>query len=96
MSIVSDQRSPWQPLVELLLVVATGALLTVLCVRLTSAHLAFHSWWMVPVAFLFADIHEDYHRPGDTPDKLDCDKIARVTRLVLRMLAGLQEDELGL
>ena len=49
----------------------------------------------VPVAFLFADVHEDYHKPTDTADKLDNDKIRRVTRLVLRMLDGLQADELG-
>ena len=31
----------------------------------------------------------------DTADKVDSDKIRRVTRLVLRMLDGLQADELG-
>ena len=50
----------------------------------------------IPVAFLFSDIHEDYHRPGDDPEKIDCDKIRRVTRLVMRMLDGLQADSLEL
>ena len=50
----------------------------------------------IPVSFLFADVHEDYHQPGDTPDKIDCDKIRRVVRLVLRMLDSMQVDALEL
>ncbi len=50
----------------------------------------------VPVCFLFSDVHEDYHKPEDTIDKIDGDKIRRVSRLVLRMLDGLQADELML
>jgi len=50
----------------------------------------------IPVCFLFAGEHEDYHQPGDTPDKIDYGKITRVTRTVLKMLNGLQEDNLGL
>jgi Zn-dependent M28 family amino/carboxypeptidase len=50
----------------------------------------------IPVAFLFSQIHEDYHQPGDDAEKIDCDKIRRVSRLVVRMLDGLQGDTLGL
>jgi hypothetical protein len=50
----------------------------------------------LPVAFLFADVHEDYHRPTDHPDKIDYDKMRRIVRLVLRMLDGMQTDELKL
>ncbi|HTF88001.1 MAG TPA: M28 family peptidase [Planctomycetota bacterium] len=50
----------------------------------------------IPVAFLFSDVHEDYHRPTDDPEKIDCDKIRRVTRMVLRMIDGLQGDKLDL
>lgn len=50
----------------------------------------------IPVCFLFSDVHEDYHKPGDTVDKIDGDKIRRVSRVVLRMLDGLQADELML
>ncbi len=50
----------------------------------------------IPVAFLFADVHADYHKPTDTPDKIDYDKIRRVMRLVLRMLDALQADQLHL
>lgn len=61
-----------------------------------SDHMNFADHLGVPVTFLFSDVHEDYHKPTDTPDKIDYDKVRRVTRLVLRMLAGLQADELGL
>lgn len=50
----------------------------------------------IPVMFLFSDVHEDYHKPGDDPEKLDYDKIRRVSRLVLRILDGMQADELEL
>jgi Zn-dependent M28 family amino/carboxypeptidase len=46
----------------------------------------------LPVAFLFDDVHEDYHKPTDDADKIDYDKIRRVVRLVIRMLDGLQVD----
>ena len=61
-----------------------------------SDHASFSEELDIPVAFLFADIHDDYHRPTDTAEKIDYDKIRRVTRLVLRMLDGLQTDELEL
>jgi hypothetical protein len=50
----------------------------------------------LPVAFLFSGEHEDYHQPGDDPEKIDSDKIRRVVRLLVRLLGELQEDELGL
>jgi hypothetical protein len=50
----------------------------------------------IPVCFLFCGEHEDYHQPGDTPDKIDYGKISRVTRTVLKMLDGLQDDNLSL
>src|SRR6185436_14160729 len=33
----------------------------------------------IPVTFLFSGEHEDYHKPTDTPDKIDYDKVRRVT-----------------
>lgn len=57
-----------------------------------SDHMNFSENLGLPVAFLFSDVHEDYHRPTDTIEKIDFDKIRRVTRLVLRMLDGLQQD----
>lgn len=50
----------------------------------------------IPVTFMFTDVHEDYHKETDTPDKVDYDKIRRVTRLVMRMLDGLQQPGLDL
>lgn len=50
----------------------------------------------IPVMFLFADVHEDYHRPSDRPEKIDEDKIRRVARLVLRVIAELQDEALDL
>lgn len=36
----------------------------------------------VPVLFFFSGTHEDYHQPGDSPDKIDSEKEARVARLI--------------
>ena len=55
----------------------------------------FSKYLEIPVAFLFTGLHEDYHRPTDTPDKIDYDKMRRVVRLLLRMLDDLQTDSLG-
>jgi hypothetical protein len=61
-----------------------------------SDHMNFADNLGIPVAFLFSDVHEDYHQPGDDVEKIDCDKIRRVSRLLVRMLDGLQADELAL
>jgi hypothetical protein len=37
----------------------------------------------IPFIFYFDGISEDYHKPTDTVDKIDFDKMAKVTRLVL-------------
>jgi len=36
----------------------------------------------IPFMFFFTGLHKDYHQPGDNPDKVDCNKAARVSRLV--------------
>jgi hypothetical protein len=36
----------------------------------------------VPILFFFSGTHPDYHRPGDSPDKIDAEKEARIVRLV--------------
>ncbi|MEW6072169.1 MAG: M28 family peptidase [Planctomycetota bacterium] len=58
-----------------------------------SDHVNFSERLDIPVAFLFTDIHEDYHQPTDTPDKIDYDKMRRVCRVVVRVLDGLQADQ---
>ncbi len=36
----------------------------------------------IPFIFYFTGTHEDYHRVGDSPDKIDYDRMARIARLV--------------
>lgn len=36
----------------------------------------------IPVAFYFDGIHEDYHKPTDTPDRIDYDILTKRTKLV--------------
>ena len=36
----------------------------------------------IPVIFYFTGVHEDYHKPTDTVDKIDFDKLTKITRLV--------------
>ena len=55
-----------------------------------SDHANFRRNLGIPVAFLFTDVHEDYHQPTDTPEKIDTDKLRRVVRLVLRLIDELQ------
>jgi S1-C subfamily serine protease len=49
----------------------------------------------VPAVQLFTGPHADYHRPGDTTDKVDLDglvRVAEVTREVVEYLAGRPEE----
>ena len=36
----------------------------------------------IPVIFYFNGVHEDYHKPSDTIEKIDFDKINTITRLI--------------
>jgi Zn-dependent M28 family amino/carboxypeptidase len=36
----------------------------------------------VPILFFFSGTHADYHRPSDSPDKIDAEKESRLTRLI--------------
>lgn len=48
----------------------------------------------IPVIFYFTGIHEDYHKPTDTVDKIDFDKVAKITQLVFHTawdLANMEE-----
>ncbi|MFC1555430.1 M28 family peptidase, partial [candidate division KSB1 bacterium] len=46
-----------------------------------SDHQAYHQVG-IPTTFFFSDVHEDLHRPTDTVEKCDMDKMERVTKLV--------------
>ncbi|TVQ10468.1 MAG: M28 family peptidase [Bacteroidetes bacterium] len=43
----------------------------------------------IPVLFFFTGIHEDYHRPGDTPDKINYDGMYSILNFSYRMTAML-------
>lgn len=45
----------------------------------------------IPVAFWFDGVHEDYHQPGDTADKIDYQKMEKVTRTIFLTLLELTE-----
>jgi Zn-dependent M28 family amino/carboxypeptidase len=36
----------------------------------------------IPIIFYFSGTHEDYHQPSDHPDKIDYQKMEKVTRTV--------------
>ena len=36
----------------------------------------------IPIIFYFDGVHEDYHRPSDEPQKIDYEKMQRITRTV--------------
>jgi hypothetical protein len=40
----------------------------------------------VPILFFLDGTHPDYHRPGDTVDKIDADKESRVLRMVFHLV----------
>jgi hypothetical protein len=47
----------------------------------------------VPAIFFFTGVHEDYHRPSDTVDKIDLDKITRITRLIFHYGLAIANEE---
>lgn len=40
----------------------------------------------IPIIFYFDGVHEDYHQPGDSPDKIDYQKMEKVARTVYMTL----------
>ena len=36
----------------------------------------------MPILFFFNGTHEDYHRPSDSPDKIDGEKESRILKLL--------------
>jgi hypothetical protein len=40
----------------------------------------------IPIIFYFDGVHEDYHRPGDEPQKIDYEKMEKVTRTIYMTL----------
>lgn len=48
----------------------------------------------VPVLFFFTGLHRDYHKPSDTPEKINYEGIARVAKMVFYTAMAL-EDHFG-
>ena len=46
----------------------------------------------VPALFFFNGVHEDYHRPSDSAEKLDGEKASRVARLVFHLALEIAES----
>lgn len=36
----------------------------------------------IPIVFWFSGVHEDYHQPGDHPDKIDYEKMEKIARTI--------------
>ncbi len=47
----------------------------------------------IPVIFYFSGVHEDYHKATDTPDKIDCNRIARISNLIFQTAVALGNME---
>ena len=47
----------------------------------------------IPFMFFFTGLHKDYHQPGDSPDKVDCFKAARVSRLAFFTAGRIANDK---
>ena len=45
----------------------------------------------IPITFWFDGVHEDYHQPGDEPQKIDYNKMEKVTRTILITLLELTD-----
>jgi len=45
----------------------------------------------IPIAFWFDGVHEDYHQPGDEPQKIDYDKMQSVTRTIFLTMWGIAD-----
>jgi hypothetical protein len=45
----------------------------------------------IPISFWFDGVHEDYHKPGDEPQKIDYNKMEKVARTILITLLSLSD-----
>ncbi|HYE16353.1 MAG TPA: M20/M25/M40 family metallo-hydrolase [Pyrinomonadaceae bacterium] len=57
-----------------------------------SDHSAFYAK-RLPVLFFFTGVHEDYHKPSDTAERINYDGLARVTSFVRDIVMALQSSE---
>ncbi len=47
----------------------------------------------IPVIFFFSGLHEDYHQPSDHVDKIDFEKMAKVTRTIYGLVWSIADQE---
>jgi Zn-dependent M28 family amino/carboxypeptidase len=47
----------------------------------------------VPFLFFSTGEHGDYHTPRDTPDRVDCEKVSRVSTLILRVALWVANED---
>ncbi|MAE46053.1 MAG: hypothetical protein CMJ86_04085 [Planctomycetes bacterium] len=59
-----------------------------------SDHMNFADNLGLPVTFLFADVHKDYHKHTDEVHLIDFDKMRRVVRMIMRALDAMQASSL--
>jgi Zn-dependent M28 family amino/carboxypeptidase len=47
----------------------------------------------IPAIFFFSGVHEDYHQPGDTPDKIMYDKMVTIGKHVFNLIWKLADRD---
>ena len=47
----------------------------------------------IPIIFYFDGIHEDYHKPSDTADKIDYQKMEKVTRTIFILASEIANNQ---
>ncbi|MDR4987728.1 MAG: M20/M25/M40 family metallo-hydrolase [Bacteroidales bacterium] len=47
----------------------------------------------IPVIFFFTGVHEDYHTPGDTPDKIDYKSTLEIIQFSLNLVKALENKD---
>lgn len=60
-------------------------------IGLSSDHMVFHRLG-IPAVHLFSGLHEDYNRPGDTADKINYQKLLRVSRTAALLALQLADE----
>ena len=47
----------------------------------------------VPALFFFSGVHEDYHQPSDELERLDTDKVARISRMIFHLVRDIADAD---
>ena len=49
--------------------------------------------FIIPIIFYFDGVHEDYHRPSDSADKIDYQKMEKVARTIYLTMWELADED---